>query len=58
MPRVLSLSLYFRRNIDLPLYIVSIYASYFYTTLYRCSNNVNAKSVSLNNLVLLFKLDE
>ena len=42
---------YVRRKSDLPLYISQIYAFYFDTTPNTLNDNVNTKSVWLNNLV-------
>ena len=40
-----------RRKSDLPLYIGQIHAFYFDTTPYTLNDNVNTKSVWLNNLI-------
>ena len=42
---------YVRRKSDLPLYIDQIDAFYFDTTPYTLNDNVNTKSVWLNNLI-------
>ena len=42
---------YVRRKSDLPLYIGQINAFYFDTTPYTLKDNVNKKSVWLNNLI-------
>ena len=42
---------YVRRKSDLPLYVGQIHAFYFDTTLYTLNDNVNTKSVWLNNLI-------
>ena len=42
---------YVRRKSDLPLYIGQIHAFYFDTTPYTLNDNVNTKSVWLNNLI-------
>ena len=44
-------SLYVRRKSVLPLHICRLHAFYFDTTLYSWSDNVNIKSVWLNNLI-------
>ena len=47
----LPLRPYVRRKSDLPLYIGKIHAFYFDTTPYTLNDNVNTKSVWLNNLI-------
>ena len=42
---------YVRRKSELPLYIDQIHAFYFDTTPYTLNDNVNTKSVWLNNLI-------
>ena len=46
-----NLRLDVRRKSDLPLYIGQIHAFYFDTTPYTLNDNVNTKSVWLNNLI-------
>ena len=45
------LMLYVQRKSDLPLHIGQIHAFYFDTTLYSWIDDVNTKSVRLNNLI-------
>ena len=47
----LDLRQYVRRKSDLPLYIGQMYAFYFDTTPNTLNDNVNTKSVWLNNLI-------
>ena len=46
-----KLRLYVWRKSDLPLYIGQTHAFYFDTTPYTLNDNVNTKSVRLNNLI-------